>query len=484
VLALALFTLHMFTNGQYGFHRDELEMVDNARHLDWGFVGYPPLTPLLARVALELFGPSLVGVRLFAALAQSIVMLLAGLMARELGGSRFGQVVAALAVAIAPVALAGGALLTYSDFDSLWWVLIAYLMIRLLKSDNPRWWLGIGAAIGLGLMTKYTILILVAGVVVGVILTRARRHLLSPWLWGGVGLALLIFLPNLIWQVQHDFISLDFLRAIRARDLRIGRTAGFLPEQLIFCTNPVALPLWTAGLVTFFFLPAGRRYRALGWMAVIAFALLLGLKGRSYYFAPVYPMLIAAGAVAWQKWLGGLSIRKQGLVGGMALSALAVGAAGSAALALPIAPVDSGLWRFTSRVHDLFVEQIGWPELVETVAGIYSSLPVEDQRQAGILTGNYGEAGAINLYGPAYGLPVAISGVNSYWLRGYGDPPPQVLIVLDLRLSSAFERCDLAGQVTNRYGIRNEEAGHPAIYVCRGLRQPWPAFWESLRSYG
>src|SRR3990170_2957235 len=174
LLALALFTLHLLTNGQYGFHRDELEMIDNARHLDWGFVGYPPLTPFVARVALELWGPSL-------------------------GGSRFAQVVAALAAAIAPIALAGGAILTYSDFDSLWWVLIAYLIIRLLKSGNPRWWLGIGAAIGLGLMTKYTILILVAGIAVGVILTPARRYLLSPWLWGGVALALLIYLPNLIW---------------------------------------------------------------------------------------------------------------------------------------------------------------------------------------------------------------------------------------------------------------------------------------------
>src|SRR3990170_1293116 len=368
LLALALFTLHLLTNGQYGFHRDELEMIDNARHLDWGFVGYPPLTPFVARVALELWGPSLVGVRLFAALAQSIVMLLAGLMARELGGSRFAQVVAALAAAIAPIALAGGAILTYSDFDSLSWVLIAYLMIRLLKTDNPRWWLGIGAAIGLGLMTKYTILILVAGIAVGVILTGARRHLISPWLWAGAALALLLFLPNLIWQAQHDFISLDFVRTIHERDVRIGRTAEFFPEQLIFCTNPIAIPLWAAGLVTYLFLPAGKRYRALGWIAVSAFGLLYALKGRSYYFAPVYPMLIAAGAVAWEKGLARLSTRERHLLGGITFGALAIGAAGAVVIALPIAPVNSGLWHFTGRVHDLFVEQIGWPELVETVA--------------------------------------------------------------------------------------------------------------------
>jgi hypothetical protein len=299
-----------------------------------------------------------------------------------------------------------------------------------------------------------------------------------------VALALLIVLPNLIWQVQHDFISLEFLRFIHARDIRIGRTADFLSEQLIFSTNPIALPLWVAGLVYYLFTPGGKRYRALGWMFVVSFALLFALKGRSYYLAPAYSMLIAAGAAAWAKWLAGLSTRIPGFMHGITLSALAVGAAGSAIVALPIAPVNSGVWHFTSRIHDLFVEQIGWPELVETVAGIYDSLPAEDKHQVGILTGNYGEAGAINLYGPAYGLPQAISGVDSYWLRGHGDPPPQVLIVLDWHRSSAFETCKFAGHVTNRYGVRNEESGHPAILVCRGLRQPWPAFWKSLKSFG
>jgi 4-amino-4-deoxy-L-arabinose transferase-like glycosyltransferase len=483
MLALALFTLHMFTSGQYGFHRDELDMIDNARHLDWGFVGYPPLTPLLTRLALALFGPTLVGIRSIAALAQSAVMVLAGWMARQLGGSRFAQVVAALAAAIAPIALAGGAMLTYSDFDSLWWVLTAYLMIRLLKSDDPRWWLGIGATFGLGLQTKYTILVWATAVAFGLVLTRARRHLLSPWLWAGAALALLLFLPNLIWQVQHDFISLDFMRAIHARDIRIGRTAEFFPEQLLFCANPIALPLWAAGLITYLLLPAGKRYRALGWTAVIAFVLLLGLKGRSYYFAPVYPMLIAAGAATWEKALTRLSVCASRLLGGITVGTLAIGAAGAAAIALPITPVHSELWRFTSQAHDLFVEQIGWPDLVEMVADIYNSLPIEDRRQAGILTGNYGEAGAINLYGPALGLPEAISGVNSYWLRGYGDPPPQVLIVLDWRPNFAFETCRIVGQVTNRFGVRNEETSHSAIYLCREPLQPWPVFWESIKSF-
>ncbi len=337
LLALALFTLHMLTNGQYGFHRDELDILDNARYLAWGYVSYPPITPFIARVALTLFGPSLVGVRFFCSLAQAAVMVLAGLMARELGGKRLAQVVAALAVAIAPISLLAGALFVYSSFDYLWWVLIAYFMIRLLKSEDPRWWLGIGAAIGLGLLTKYTMIILVAGIIAGVIFTKARRYLISPWLWGGVALALLIFLPNLIWQAQHNFISLDFLRFIHARDVGIGRTDGFLGEQFVFSANVVTIPLWIAGLYFYFFATAGQRYRPLGWMFVVPFVLFLVTKGRSYYLAAAYPMLLAAGAVSLEKWIGTLSIGWSRLVQGSLWGAFAVSGAIFAAVALPIA---------------------------------------------------------------------------------------------------------------------------------------------------
>ncbi len=484
LLALAKLLLHALTNTQYGWHRDELDMLDSARYLDWGYVSYPPVTAFITKVALTLFGPSLVGVRFFTALAQAAVMVLAGLMARELGGKRLAQIVAALAVGIAPIGLLAGSLLSYSSFDSVWWVLIAYLMIRLLKSNNPRWWLGIGAVIGLGMMTKYTLIFLVAGVVVGVLFTQARRYLISPWLWGGVVLALLIFLPNLIWQIQHNFISLDFLRFIHARDVRIGRTDDFFSEQFLFSANVVTIPLWLAGLVFYFFARNGKLYRPIGWMFVVPFVLFLITKGRSYYLAAAYPMLIAAGAVVMEKWIATMSIGWSRLVRGITVVAFVGSGALFAAVALPIAPVGSAWWNAVTELNGEFKEEIGWPELVETVVSIYNSLPAEDQRQAGILTGNYGEAGAINLYGPAYGLPEAISGVNSYWLRGYGDPPPQVLIALDWRPSSAFETCKLAGHVTNRYGVWNEETSHSAIYLCRRLRQPWPVFWENLKSFG
>jgi hypothetical protein len=487
LLSLARFIPLFITNGQSGWHRDELDMLDNARYLDWGYVAYPPVTPFIARLALILFGPSLTGVRFFTTLAVAIAMLLAGLMARQLGGQRWAQVAASLAVAVAPYPIMGGSFFGYSSFDYLWWVLIAYLMIRLLKSDDPRWWLAIGAAIGIGLMTKYTLAYLVAGLVIGILLTPARRYLKSPWLWGGVGLALLIVMPNLIWQYQHDFITLDFLRSIHARDIRIGRADTFLTEQLTYSVNPLTIPMWLAGLYFYFFAVSGRRYRALGWMFIVPLALFILTQGRPYYFAPAYPMLFAGGAVTIEGWLRSLPLRRARLVQGTVLGAFALSGIVFTPLALPIARVNSPLWNFVSEINEELKEEIGWPEMVETVAGIYAALPETEKSQTGILAGNYGEAGAINLYGPANNLPEAISGSNSYWLRGYGDPPPETLIVLGLGSSEAtyyFKACKPAGKNTNRYQVKNEEStSHPTIYLCRGLKRTWTEIWEHAREF-
>jgi hypothetical protein len=299
---------------------------------------------------------------------------------------------------------------------------------------------------------------------------------------------MLIFLPNLIWQVQHSFISLDFLGSIHERDIRIGRTQGYLTDQLWMCTNLVTIPLWVAGLFFYFATPAGKRYRPLGWMFAVPFGLMLITQGRGYYLTPAYPLLIAAGAVWGEQWLATLPAGQDRLVQGITWSLLAVGGVLIGALALPIAPINSPWWEVASGINNDLKEEIGWPELTETVAGIYAALPDQERSQAGILTGNFGEAGAINLYGPSYGLPEAISGINSYWLRGFGDPPPQILIVLGFTFDDAEQflgTCDLAGHVTNRYGVKNEETkDHPDIFVCRQLHEPLPELWKHFRWFG
>ena len=209
-IALAVTLIHLLTNGRYGFHRDELQFLSDARHLDWGYVAYPPFTPFMERIGLDIFGLSLVGLRLFSVITQAFAIVVTAMMARELGGGRLAQVTAALVVATSGLPVFEGTEFQYSTFDYLWWALIAYFTIRLLKTEDPRWWIGIGAAIGLGLQTKYTMCFFIAGLLGGMVLTSARRYFLSGWFWGGVGVALVIFLPNFLWQVQHGFISCIF----------------------------------------------------------------------------------------------------------------------------------------------------------------------------------------------------------------------------------------------------------------------------------
>lgn len=488
LLAFFVVLLHTVVNGQYGFHRDELLTFNNARHLEWGYVVYPPITAFLARVELELFGTSLRGFRFFAAVAQGLALLLTGLAARELGAKREAQLVVALAVAIGGLTLVHGSFISYTAFDFPCWILVAYFVIRLLKSEDPRWWLAIGASIGVGMMAKYSMAFLTLGVVGGLLLTPARRYLKSPWLWCGLGVALLIMLPNMVWQVRHHFVSLAYLKTIHTRDIAWGWTNHFLLNQLWKNANPVTLPLWCAGLWYLFRVPEGKRYRMLGWMYVFPCLAFLIARGRDYYLAPAYPMLLAAGAVSGEHWVSSLSDHAAFHVRRITWRSLAIGGLCAAAMTLPIAPLNSAWWHFANRSNGVFDEEIGWPDLVEEVAKIRDSLPVEERARLGILAGDEGEAGAVNLYGPAYGLPTAISGMNSNWLRGYGDPPPETVIVLGEHrdfVDQNFESCTLASRATNQYGIVNNSlAGWDDIFICHHLRQPWPEFWKHFQYYG
>ena len=310
----------------------------------------------------------------------------------------------------------------YVAFDYLFWVLTAYLVIKLLHSENPMLWMPIGIAIGLGMMSKYTMGFFVASLVVALLLTDARRYLASKWLWIGVALSLLVFLPNLVWQIQHHFISLDFLHHIHARDVRIGRTNHFLVEQLDTPANPFTIPLWIAGLFFYFRTAEGKRFRMIGWMFVITLALFVVAKGRSYYMGPAYPMLLAAGAVLEERWLQSLSQLHARVLRVATAAALILGGIIAASVTLPLAPINSKWWQVANKIDGDFREEIGWPEMVAEVARIYNSIAPAGRGNTGILATNYGEAGAINLYGPAYGLPRAISGVNSFWYEGYPSP--------------------------------------------------------------
>lgn len=486
-LATAKLVFHLFTNGQYGFHRDELATLDDARRLAWGYVAYPPLTPLLGRIELELFGTSLTGFRFLAALAQSVAMVVTGLMARRLGGGRAAMLTAAIAAMLAPISLSASSMFQYVSFDFLWFVLLSYFVIRLIDSGDARWWLAIGVAIGLGALTKYAVAFYVAGVVAGVFLTPLRAHLRSKWLWLGAALSMVIALPNLLWQLRHDFITLDFLKFIHARDVRIGRTDNYWIDQLQVSMNLFLFPLAILGLYVLLFTERGRRYRILGWMAVVPLILFALARGRGYYTGPLYPMLLAAGAAGLQRRLESFGTVPRRVGWGLICLLLLAGAI-VVPIVLPLVPINSRYWAFVNENNGDLREEVGWPELTREVARIWNTLDPAERSQAGIYCGNYGEAGAINLYGPAYGLPPVISGINSYWLRGPGNPAPKTVLVVGSNRQGVEEACasvELVGHITNDLGVKNEETEqHPDIYLCRGLRQPLEKMWPRLRSFG
>ena len=483
-LASAVLLIHVVTGGRYGFHRDELATLDDAQHLAWGYVAYPPVTPFFGWVSLKLFGTSLTGFRLFAAVSASVAVVLTGLMARELGGKIGAQALAASAAI--PFALATGSLMQYVSFDYLAWVACSYFFILLCKSRDPRWWLAIGGCIGFGMLTKYSMLVCAFAVATGVLFTNLRNDLRTKWLWLGLAVSLLIFLPNLIWQIQNDFVSLDFLRHIHERDVRIGRTKDFLPDQLQITL--FTLPLAILGLFFYFRSKRGQRFRAVGCLYVIPLFTFLLAKGRGYYLAPAYPVLFAGGAVFGAKLIAKvrpvLRISLRLLAWASVLTTIFF----AAVYFVPLAPIDSAWARRAFKVNDDFREEIGWPELVEKLAQIRDSLGPDGRSRFGILAGNYGEAGAINLYGKVYGLPAPICGTNSFWARRYSDPPPEILIVIGFSRQFGeqyFESCEVVGRITNNHGVANEETtDHAEILLCRQLRESWPEFWRKFRRYG
>jgi 4-amino-4-deoxy-L-arabinose transferase-like glycosyltransferase len=475
-LALATMIAHAFTGPGFGFHGDELQFMDDARHLAWGYVAYPPMTPFFARLSLDLFGTSIAGFRFLASLAQAVAIILTGLMAREMGGGVRAQVLAG--AALVPYALGAGALMIYNSFDNICWILAAWFVVKLLRSGDARWWVAVGAAVGFGMMAKYAMAFFAAAIVAGFLVTDARRYLASRWLWAGGAVALLIWAPNLVWEAQHHFVSFDFLRSIHARDVSLGRTQSFLPDQLYLTIAPI----WMAGLFFCLKTDSGKRFRAVGWTYVILLAAFFMARARGYYLEAAYPMLYAAGSVWWEQRQASRPAQQR-RSWKVAWAVVAAAAVMAAVVALPIGPPRSLLWKL--REPELR-DEIGWEDLVATVARVRDSIPSEDRGGLAVLTVGYAAAGAVDLYGGRYGLPAAISRMNSYGERGYGDPPPETVIAIGFPrefLESRFASCRPAAQIRNRYGIVNRSSLQ-GVFVCRGLNEGWAKFWDELPRFG
>ncbi|MGH9498741.1 MAG: glycosyltransferase family 39 protein [Terriglobales bacterium] len=481
-LCSAKLLLHLFTSVlRYGYFRDELYYMDMARHLDWGYVDAAPLIAVYTKVAM-LMGGSLAALRILPALAGAALVALSMLIARELGGGRYAQLLTGVAILFCPAFLLVDSLLTMNAFEPLYWMGCIWVVARILRTGDSRLWLWFGALAGLGLENKHSTLSFGFAVTVALLLSDHRSEFRRRWIWIAGAIALALFLPNLIWQVRHHFPTIEDLANVRRehKNVVLGPLA-FVKEQIIDM-HPVLLPVWLSGLIWFL---RDRRWRVLGLTFVVFFVLMEAAHAKNYYVFPIYPMVFAGGAVVIERWLGKRAAWTRAAVAAMIVLA-----------ALPAMPLvtwmlpperllayqnaigfrPSKAVAHDSRLPQSVADQFGWPEMAHEVAAIYNALPPEERAQTGIWAGNYGEAGAINLGGPQYGLPRAWSRHQNHWFWG---PPPQAyknLIVIQWSREDVSDNCTSfqAFQHFQPFGMGEENT---PIYLCRGVMFDIQKIW-------
>jgi hypothetical protein len=477
----------------YGFFRDELYYMACGEHLAWGYVDQPPLIALIAWLSRHLLGNSLFAMRSWCVLTGAAVVYLTGIMACELGGGLFAQLLAAIAILFAPAYLAFDNFFSMNAFEPLFWLLSAWLAVRIAKGASPTLWLVFGAISGVALENKHSMLLFGFGIVSGLLLSGEWRIFRSRWIWVGGVIALAIFLPNLIWEARHGWPQVEVVRNAQIyKNLPIS-SWRFLGEQIALM-GPLAAPVWIGGLCWFFFARGGKRFRFLSWAYLIVMSVFIIGNGKSYYSLPFYAILMAAGGVAFEQF-SEERFREWLRVGYPLL--LVIGGLVTVPFAVPVLHVDAFL-RYSqmlpysksvtaerdaaqAELPQLYADMFGWENTAVTVARVYRNLPPEERSGCAILGGNYGEAGAIDYYGPALGLPKAISGHNSYYYWGPHNYSGGCVIIFGEQSGQfikLFEDVQLAATADNPHAMPNEQ--HIPIYICRkpvaSLSALWPHF--------
>ena len=493
--AAGAFLVHLLTANRYGYFRDELYYAACGQHLAWGYVDHAPLIAVICWFARRLLGDSLYALRLFPALSAAAKVLLAAWMVREFGGRRFAHLLAAVVVLFCPIYLTMDSFLSMNSFEPLFWMGCVAVAIRIANGGSRRLWLLFGAIAGIGILNKHSTLFFGLAFVLALLITSGTRYLRNPWIWLGALIAFLIFLPNLLWEIAHQFPTIEVLHnAARFKNAPVS-WYGFVAEQALL-VHPLAFPVVLAGLWFFFTSKEGRAYRFLGWTYVLVLVQMLILKGRIYYVAPIYPVLFAGGAV----WIENLIERRNWEWARQAIVIpLAVGGIVAAPLALPILPVGaaaaySNFWDIhnvrvenydSGRLPQFFADMFGWPHQVKVVASVYRGLPAEDRAHCSILAANYGEAGAIDYFGPSYGLPRAISPHNNYYLWGSGDSADDVVIAVGMdlhKLGLLFGDVQKAATIEDPDAVPDEN--NLPVYICRNPRIPLSQAWPWLKFFG
>ncbi len=490
-LAFANFLLHLYFNNQYGYFRDEFDYMACGNHLAWGYVDQPPLVPFLIKISRLLLGDSLRSIRIIPALATSAAVILTAMIARDLGGRRFAVVLSALAFIAVPMYLNDGSVMTTNCLEPLLWMGCVYFAILAIKCDDPRYWLWFGVVAGIGLEEKYSIAVLGLSIVVGLLLTEQRRAFTRKWIWFGGALAFLVFLPNLLWNVQNHWPFVELMHNIKAegRDVVLSPAAFFAQQVLI--AHPVLAPIWITGVLAFLFSARLKPYRFLGWCYLAAFTVFVVFKGKNYYLAPIYPVFLAAGAVVIESFIA--RSRQVWLKPALVVLILA-GGTWLAPVVMPVLPIDKFIlyadhlpFKVPRSEHSHmrailpqhFADEFGWEEIIAAVNQAYSRLSPEERAGCGIFAQNYGQAGAIDFFGGRNGLPPALSGHQTYFLWGPRSYSGNCLIVLDDSrevLEREFEHVEYVGKSSdNPYAMEREIP----IFICRGakfgsLAEIWP----------
>jgi Dolichyl-phosphate-mannose-protein mannosyltransferase len=481
------FAFHMATATLYGFFIDEIYFLACGQHLAWGYVDMPPLTAFQAWLTRHLFGDSPYSIRLFPSLAAAGVVLLAGAITRELGGGKFAQILAAVVVFLAPGYLVFCSYLNMNSIEPLIWGGCALIVIRIINRGDLRLWPWFGLLAGIGLLNKHTMLVFGFAIVVALLMTTDRTLMFNRWFLIAGAIASAIFLPNLVWEISHGFPHIELLRNIKAhgRDVQMNPLVFLLWDVLL--ANPVTAPLWIAGVVS---LVAGslKRYRVIGLAWIVAYVVLIVAHGRFYYLLPAFVMIIAAGAIATERvtesrrWLRPAYTSLIVVVGLLIAPTL-----------VPVLPPDAYFrytelthlnqprfeHRLTSSMPQLFADRFGWPEMAATVARVYFSLPPDVRAKTAIFGNDYGQSGAIDFYGPRYGLPKSIGGHLSNWYWGPRNYTGESLLVLgDNRetLEKEFEVVKPMAEIGHPYAMAQE---HFTLFLAqkpRGwtLQSAWP----------
>ena len=487
LIAAAAVAAEMAVSARYGYVRDELYFLSAGRHLAFGYVDQPPLTPLLARITAALTGGTLAGFRILPALGLGALVVMTAAMSRRLGAGRTGQLLAALAAATCAEFLGAMHELTTTTPDFVFWAAILLLVLRLLASQDPRWWVAIGGCAGVASEAKWNIAFLVAALAAGFLLTNARRLLASRYLLIGGLLAAILAAPDVLWQAGHGWPALDVFRVLQTA---AGHNrAVFWPAQVLY-TGLVLTPVWVAGAVWSLRSAAARPFRPAAIACVTVIALQFVLGGKAYYPGAAFTFLLAAGCVPLERRLAARAPRARRV--GIALApAIATGAAMVAGavlagpVALPVLPARTLHAVPLQKINYDLGEEIAWPRLVAVVAREYHALPAAQRRRTTILAGNYGEAGAIDRYGPGYGLPRVYSGANNFWL--WGPPPAADSAVIAVNVDPAllrreFARVRLLATFWNGFGVDDDEQGAP-VFLATGLRPSWRQAWPAFRDY-